>query len=90
LEGLQPESDLFSFPKLRWTVCHIRELMPTKQVSRGISAPIPLEYAIQARRNVDDQANDGTPGQDSGSRRRANLDVSLMLRKIHALRRVTA
>ncbi len=43
---MQPESDFFSFPKLRWTVCHIRELMPTKQVSRGIGAPAPLEYAI--------------------------------------------
>jgi len=43
---MQPESDFFSFPKLRWTVCHIRELMPTKQVSRGIGPPIPLEYAI--------------------------------------------
>ena len=43
---MQPESDFFSFPKLRWTVCHIRELMPTKQVNRGIGAPSPLEYAI--------------------------------------------
>lgn len=43
---MQPESDYFSFPKLRWTVCHIRELMPTKQVSRGTGSPIPLEYAI--------------------------------------------
>ena len=43
---MQPESDFFSFPKLRWTVCHIRELMPTKQVSRGIGAPIPLTYAL--------------------------------------------
>ncbi len=24
---MQPESDFFSFPKLRWTVCHIRELI---------------------------------------------------------------
>ena len=32
---MQPESDFFSFPKLRWTVCHIRELMPTKTVNRG-------------------------------------------------------
>jgi len=22
---MQPESNFFSFPKLRWTVCHIRE-----------------------------------------------------------------
>jgi hypothetical protein len=43
---MQPESDYFSFPKLRWTVCHIRELLPTKQVSRGIGPPIPLKYAI--------------------------------------------
>ena len=43
---MQPETDFFSFPKLRWTVCHIRELMPTKQVNRGISPPIPLAYAI--------------------------------------------
>jgi CubicO group peptidase (beta-lactamase class C family) len=43
---MQPESDFFSFPKLRWTVCHIRELMPTKQVSRGLGPPISLEYAI--------------------------------------------
>ncbi|MGF2736823.1 serine hydrolase domain-containing protein [Marinobacter sp. DUT-1] len=41
----QPESDFFGFPKLRWTVCHIRELMPTKQVSRGLGAPVPLPYA---------------------------------------------
>jgi hypothetical protein len=43
---MQPESDFFSFPKLRWTVCHIRELMPTKEVSRGIGAPIRLEYLL--------------------------------------------
>jgi CubicO group peptidase (beta-lactamase class C family) len=43
---MQPESDFFSFPKLRWTVCHIRELMPTKQVSRGIGAPSPMAYAL--------------------------------------------
>ncbi|MGM0952686.1 MAG: serine hydrolase domain-containing protein [Pseudomonadota bacterium] len=43
---MQPESDFFSFPKMRWTVCHIRELMPTRQVSRGIGAPVPLEYAL--------------------------------------------
>ena len=43
---MQPESNFFSFPKLRWSVCHIRELMPTKQVSRGLGAPVPLEYAL--------------------------------------------
>lgn len=43
---MQPDSDFFSFPKIRWTVCHIRELMPTKQVSRGLGSPIPLPYAL--------------------------------------------
>lgn len=43
---MQPESDFFSFPKLRWTVCHIRELMPTKEVHRGIGSPVPLAYEI--------------------------------------------
>ncbi|MEW6445446.1 MAG: serine hydrolase [Pseudomonadota bacterium] len=42
----QPDTDYFSFPKLRWTVCHLREFLPTKQVSRGIDAPIPLEYKL--------------------------------------------
>ncbi len=43
---MQPDSDFFSFPKLRWTVCHFRELLPTEQVSRGIQAPVPLEYDL--------------------------------------------
>ena len=43
---MQPDSNYFSFPKLRWTVCHLRELLPTEQVSRGLGAPSPLEYAI--------------------------------------------
>ena len=42
----QPDSNYFSFPRLRWTVCHLRELLPTEQVSRGIGAPIRLEYAL--------------------------------------------
>lgn len=42
----QPESDFFSFPKMRWTVCHIRELMPTIGISRGLGDPIPLPRAI--------------------------------------------
>jgi CubicO group peptidase (beta-lactamase class C family) len=46
---MQPESDFFSFPKLRWTVCHIRELMPTKQVSRGLGAPVQLTTSLDDR-----------------------------------------
>jgi CubicO group peptidase (beta-lactamase class C family) len=37
------DPDYFSFPKLRWTVCHFRQLMPTVGVSRGLDAPIPFE-----------------------------------------------
>ena len=36
------DPDYFSFPKLRWTVCHFRQLMPTMNVSRGIGSPAPL------------------------------------------------
>ena len=31
-----PASDYFSFPKLRWTFCHFREIQATKRVGRGI------------------------------------------------------
>ncbi len=34
LRIMQPFSDFWRFPKLRWSVCHLRELMPTKAVSR--------------------------------------------------------
>ena len=40
------DPDYFSFPKLRWTVCHFRQLMPTVGVSRGIGAPVPLERKL--------------------------------------------
>lgn len=40
------DNDYFSFPKLRWTVCHFRELMPTVGVSRGLRAPAPFEREI--------------------------------------------
>ncbi|ACL73026.1 6-aminohexanoate-dimer hydrolase [Thioalkalivibrio sulfidiphilus HL-EbGr7] len=36
--------DFFAFPKSRWSVCHMRELFPTIEVSRGIGAPVPLDY----------------------------------------------
>lgn len=40
----QPDSVYFSFPRLRWSVCHLREFLPTEQISRGLGAPAPLEY----------------------------------------------
>lgn len=59
---MQPESDFFSFPKLRWTVCHFRELLPTEQVSRGIGAPVALEY------DLDEAAIDALTFRPLGSR----------------------
>lgn len=38
------KGDFFEFPQLRWTVCHIRELFPTVEVSRGFQSAEPLEY----------------------------------------------
>lgn len=40
----QPDSVYFSFPKLRWSVCHLREFLPTEEISRGTGAPVPLSY----------------------------------------------
>ena len=40
----QPDSVYFSFPKLRWSVCHLREFLPTEEISRGLGAPVPLAY----------------------------------------------
>ena len=66
---MQPESDYFGFPKLRWTVCHIRELVPTKQVSRGLGAPRPLPRALDAgidelpNQAVVDSPDDANPGR---------------------------
>lgn len=42
----QPDSNYFSFPKMRWTVCHFRELLPTRQVSRGLGAPTHLDRSL--------------------------------------------
>ncbi|MEM1113864.1 MAG: serine hydrolase [Pseudomonadota bacterium] len=50
-----PTSEFMSFPKLRWTFCHMREMGPTRRVSRG-SGPAsalteaPEQAAIDALR----------------------------------------
>ena len=40
------DQDYFAPPKLKWTVCHLRELLPTKLVHRGQDVPVPLEYSL--------------------------------------------
>ena len=46
--------DYFAFPKLRWTVCHFRELMPSVGVDKGTKAarvlPVALDATIDAVR----------------------------------------
>ena len=67
----QPDSNYFSFPKLRWTVCHLRELLPTEQVSRGIGAPVRLEVAL------DEEAIDALTFTPIGSNREMTFEESL-------------
>src|SRR6056297_2528422 len=40
--------DFFSFPKIRWTVCNIRNLFGTVPTSRGLEPAVPLDYAAPA------------------------------------------
>jgi CubicO group peptidase (beta-lactamase class C family) len=54
----QPDANYFSFPKLRWSVCHLREFLPTEEISRGIGAPVPLSYLAPDRFNDERRAID--------------------------------
>jgi len=67
----QPDSNYFSFPKLRWTVCHLREFLPTEQVSRGIGAPVLFEY------DLDETAIDRLTFKPIGSEEEMTWKVSL-------------
>ncbi len=40
------DPDYFAFPKLRWTVCHFRELMPTVGVDNGPDSAREFETAL--------------------------------------------
>ena len=40
------DPDYFAFPKLRWTVCHFRELMPSVAVNNGTTGARALPAAI--------------------------------------------
>lgn len=43
---MQPDSNFFSFPKLRWSVCHMQELLPTTTIKREPYVARPLEYSL--------------------------------------------
>ncbi len=42
------DGSFFEFPALRWSVAHMRELMPTVNVSRGLAAPSELPKQLVA------------------------------------------
>jgi len=55
MQGFPPPNDrvlsvndgsFFKFPALRYSVVHMREFLPTVNVSRGLDAPVALEYAL--------------------------------------------
>lgn len=69
----QPDSNFFSFPKMRWTVCHFRELLPTREVSRGLGAPRPL--AMKPDAGIDDVVFTPT-GSDRRMTWRESLDAN--------------
>lgn len=42
------DDQAFTFPRLRWSVCHMRQLMPTRAVSRGLDPIRPLPRRLRA------------------------------------------
>ena len=42
----QPSTDYFSFPKLRWTFCHFRQLQASRGVNRGLNPISTLQSSI--------------------------------------------
>jgi CubicO group peptidase (beta-lactamase class C family) len=72
------DSDYFSFPKSRWTVCHFRQLMPTVNVSRGLGAPLLFERRI-------DPAIDGLTFRPTGADRDMTWLQSLAANYTHGI-----
>ena len=61
MQGFPPPKDkilsaadgsFFNFPASRWSVVHMRELMPTVNVSRGLQSPAPLPYEFDSAINM--------------------------------------
>ncbi len=45
------DGSFFEFPALRWSVVHMREMLPTQNVSRGLKTPSKLNYNLDP--NID-------------------------------------
>ncbi|KZN52673.1 hypothetical protein N474_22830 [Pseudoalteromonas luteoviolacea CPMOR-2] len=41
-----PDSNFFSFPNLRWSVCNMRALLPTENIKRDPFNATPISYAL--------------------------------------------
>lgn len=61
MKGFPPPADkvlhtwdgsFFNFPAIRWSVVHMREMLPTQNVSRGTEAPSKLSYDLD--KNIDE------------------------------------
>lgn len=70
MEGFPPPADklvtaenfLVQFPNLRWAFHHMRELLPSRNIHRGSSAPLPLTAGDNLRKTIDDMAFTGPEG----------------------------
>ncbi len=58
MQGFPPTDDkvlhtwdgsFFEFPAIRWSVVHMRQMLPNINVPRGLGAPNPLPYALDQR-----------------------------------------
>ena len=65
----QPDSVYFSFPRLRWSVCHLREFLPTEEISRGLDAPmsLPTSSGVRPAASAAAEPPDEPPGTRSKS-----------------------
>ena len=73
----QPDTNYFSFPKLRWSVCHLREFLPTEEISRGLGAPVGLNYLPPAEFADERQAIDALTFKPMDSAEEMSWEESL-------------
>jgi CubicO group peptidase (beta-lactamase class C family) len=43
------DGSFFEFPAIRWSVVHMREMLPTQNVSRGLEVPQPFQYDLNTQ-----------------------------------------
>jgi CubicO group peptidase (beta-lactamase class C family) len=68
-----PSSNYLSFPKLRWTFCHLREMQASRRVARGVGPASELE---EARDEAIDAVSFMPIGGDKAMTWRESLDAN--------------